>query len=214
MKKLLFVTMGLLISIIACQKKDDGGGGGTIAQTPPPQTQTNCNIPGANPAACNPNYYNQNGWPYTYAQGGAYGGSGGFCGCPAGTIPTMNWSWGVGCAPMNYSASSYGYSGWDYPASNTQVLNQPPPSYYTAPRTFAAQNGNNCFPFAAQACNVSIAGSCGQNSVCVASSAGASLGVCQYAATFDSNNFNDNCQQKNWGGFSYWSCTYLNTYNR
>lgn len=215
MKKLLVVsigiiTAGLIISSTACQKKDDGGSGGTIAQTPPPPTTTNtpppttCNIPGASPSACNPNYYYQNGWTYSYTnnQLGL-----GYCGCPAGTIPVMNMGWGMGCAPMNYSVGTSSYSGWNYPASNTQVLNQPP-SYYTVPTSYAPQNGGNCYPFAAQACNVSIAGSCGFNSVCVASAAGSTLGVCQYAATLEVNHINNNCHQNNWGGFYYWTCNF------
>lgn len=217
MTKLSVFLLGTLIGLSACQKSDNGGNSGTVAQTP-----ENCNIPGANVTACNPGYYNQNGWQNYNQYPNQYGNYGysngfdsGFCGCPIGTVPVMNPGWGIGCAPMTYGGlygqqSGYGggygnaYSGWSYPAANTQILNQPT-SYYSVPNNYA-NSQNNCHPFASQACDVRLADSCAFNGVCVAVGGGSTIGICQMNNQGISGG--NGCTMRNLGGYQYRVCSY------
>lgn len=175
----LLIVVAVTALTVACKKNDDsgGGGGGTFAATPAQVPAQNC--ANANNAACtpvNPNYYQQNAPNFINYQ---WGYSNGYCGCPAGYRPVMNFNWGMSCAPAGWFPS-----GWYYSAYNTQSFYYGPqngqwtsiPQVTYSPATSGTATG--CGAQASAICDIRNPSSCGSGSTCRQVSGGSNLGLC------------------------------------
>lgn len=144
----------------------------------------NCNsqqystYPGFYPYPVNPytyggytNYWNQNyhgysNWNHNYA---------GLCNCPAGTVPTYNNYYGLGCVQNTYFQPTlyyYGYFGWG--PNNNQWVNIPQVSNLA---DYSVQN-QSCYSGIVQSCYIDVLNSCSNGYTCQPTSGGSRLGLC------------------------------------
>ncbi len=146
------------------------------------------NVCVTNPAACQPQVYNQGyGFqPYAGTQGGygyPYGAQNGsyytnnaayLCSCPVGSLPTYNTHGGLGCVNNNLiHGGGYAYFGWESGASNNQWNNIPQISNYTG-----YNNQSSCYNGVVQSCLVDQPSMCSSGYTCRASAAQSRLGLC------------------------------------
>lgn len=145
-------------------------------------------VPGPNPACMNGTAYCNN-QAYSYYPGfqpypNSYGnnywssswGTSGFCNCPAGSMPTYNSMYGLGCVntnQFNYNFSLYAWWGWG--ATNTQWTRNPISSNITG---YNSLGGGGCFNSAVESCMTNIANSCGPGRICQPTAASGTLGLC------------------------------------
>ncbi len=182
MKKALSTLMLLtgVVLAVACKKSDGGGGdgGGTYAGTPA-QTCATAGDPSC--TAAQPYYYQQNfpqmiNYQWNYANG--------YCGCPAGYRPVMNFNWGMNCAPANwfptsayYGASAYvtyNVSSFFYAPQNVQWTSIPQVTYSPA----VSGNVSSCGAQASAVCDTRVANSCSGGAICRQAGGGSYLGFC------------------------------------
>jgi hypothetical protein len=180
----LFTLLAVVILVSACKKNDDGGGGdtGAFAATPPAAPAQNCATPG-NPACtpAQPYYYQQN-FPQT--QSYQWGYANGYCGCPIGYRPIMNYNWGLSCAPATwfpgYEYYSYGgvvaynVQSFFYGPQNGQWTSIPQVTYSPA----VSGNVQSCGAQATAVCDIRVANSCTGGAICRPAGGGSYLGLC------------------------------------
>lgn len=190
----LLITAFAVVSMLACQPKNDSGGGGeggTVASTP----TVSCNIYGN--TSCNPGQYQQFGTQFiTY--NGTYN-SGRFCGCPAGYRPIMMTEWGLNCAPDIYFPQQNAFQFYGYHYSQVAWASQN--NHWTSVQQDIyrpANQVNNCYDYAAAACDTRLNQSNGTNPHC-----GAMGGTCQQSAGGSSLGFCANQQYNNGWGYGY-----------
>lgn len=111
-------------------------------------------------------YGNWSGWNYNYA---------GFCNCPAGTVPTYNNYYGLGCVQNTYfQPTLYYYAYWGWGPNNNQWVNIPQVSNM---RDYSVQN-QSCYSGTVQSCYTGVQNSCAYGYTCQPTTPGSRLGLC------------------------------------
>ena len=211
----LMMLAAVLTIAVACKKNDDSsGGGGTYAATPTPGPAQNC-VDASNPncVPTQPNYYAQNAPQFTNYQ---WSYTNGFCGCPVGFRPVMNFNWGLSCAPNYWFPGSEYYMTYNiqtfyYPPQNGQWTNIPLVTYSPA----TSGNVSSCSA-AAAICDTRATNPCGNGQVCRQAAGGSYLGLCTSGTGNDNYQApppNNNCRTVNYGSAWVTYCSYgFNSY--
>lgn len=203
MKKSVFIIFSFFM--VACGGGGGGSGSNTTQITPYETTCFN------GTTVCNNSIYNryeEYGWtayPAGFRQGHdytAYFHKTGFCGCPVGTRPVSNTTFGLGCVatdsfqPFNGKAFiwSMGYTiaasadtispelisteGEDYQGSHSRGEHHQIRPHHDETATTESEPAGNCYHDLAQSCLITQAGSCSNGTVCQAVGLGSAMGLC------------------------------------
>jgi len=219
MKK-AFSSLLMLIAVVAfavaCKKNDDGGGG-TMAATPTPTPALNCATstdPACHPAQ--PNYYQQNAPQFLNYQ---WGYANGYCGCPVGYRPVMNYNWGMNCAPNNWFPNNVYYGGYVaydvqtfyYGPQNGQWTSIPQVTYSPA----TSGSATSCGAQATAVCDIRNPATCAAGTVCRPAGGGSYLGLCSSGTGNESYQYpapNGGCSVY-YPGYGYVNVCSGSTYN-